>query len=802
MTKIVLTRPPHSLESNPNRNQASPREETLWLEAIADVSEDAIIGQDLSGLVTAWKGAAEKMFGYTAEEIVGQPITHIIPPERADEEALILDRVRNGAKIRQFETERRSKAGKPIPVSINLSPIRDDTSTIIGATELARDLTDLQRINEDLKRREALLGSILGTVPDALIVLDEFGIIQSFSAAAEQLFGFSAGEVEGQHVSCLRLDADWGQNGSYLQRYISTGEQFPNEIGRRKDGSTFPMAVTFGKVNRPGPRLFTVFVRDMTERDERERKLQDALAGAEQANRAKSRFLASMSHELRTPLNGILGYARLLRLEGGLNSAQDARVGAMLQAGEHLLQMVACVLDLTEIEAEHVDLKRVNCNVHAVVAAALDLIRPIAEVKGLALSLTVSPGTQQQLVTDPGRLRQIVTNLLGNAVKYTVRGEIELRLRSVMQNSTLRIEVVDTGCGVAAADRQRLFQDFERFGPAHTVEGTGLGLSLSARLAALMGGRLGHDDNPGGGSIFWLELPLNPTVTSQPSATPATNANHAKQVVLPPRSLRVLVVDDNLMNREIAATYLRAGGHTVICVESGAEAVMAASTADFDIALMDVCMPGMDGLEATRRIRALSGTRGRVRIIALTSQAFTEQIAECLEAGMDGHLAKPFEMDELLSAVACAAGAELVNGATLGPDPGPSAFPPVPIIPMLGADLPILNPIAFNRIASHLPPDAIVTYLRTIAEQGRSLLDGLRQTDALTGANEELAEGAHTLAGGAGMLGFERLATLGRRFERAIQSSPADVPVFAVALSAVIEATLQSINDRMSTIEA
>ena len=248
MTKIVLTSS-DPLESNPNRNQASPQEEARWLAAIADLSEDAIIGKDLGGLVTAWRGAAEKMFGYTAEEIVGQPIAHIIPADRADEEDMILDQIRDGDTILRFETERRNKAGKPVLVSINLSPIRDDTSTIIGATELARDLTGLRRLSDDLKRREALLCSILDTVPDAMIVLDKSGIIQSFSSAAEQLFGCSAEEAVGQHSKMFRQSADWGQNGSYLQRYISSGEQSPNGIGRRKDGSTFPMAVTFGTVN-------------------------------------------------------------------------------------------------------------------------------------------------------------------------------------------------------------------------------------------------------------------------------------------------------------------------------------------------------------------------------------------------------------------------------------------------------------------------------------------------------------------------------------------------------------------------
>jgi CheY-like chemotaxis protein len=243
-------------------------------------------------------------------------------------------------------------------------------------------------------------------------------------------------------------------------------------------------------------------------------------------------------------------------------------------------------------------------------------------------------------------------NLLGNALKFTTCGAVELRLQSTANGSVLRIEVVDTGPGVPVGQRERLFQAFERADTDATRfrEGAGLGLSIAARLVLLMAGRLGHDDKPGGGSVFWFELPRGDVTDAD--AVFGCGGDPATVKAMPDaRQLRILVVDDVLMNRDIAGAFLRAGGHAVICAEGGAQAVAAVDGSDFDVVLMDVRMPGMDGLEATRRIRALEGARGRVPIVALTAQAFTEQIAACREAGMDSHLAKPFDVAGLLETV-------------------------------------------------------------------------------------------------------------------------------------------------------
>jgi CheY-like chemotaxis protein/HPt (histidine-containing phosphotransfer) domain-containing protein len=457
------------------------------------------------------------------------------------------------------------------------------------------------------------------------------------------------------------------------------------------------------------------------------------------------------------------------------------------------------VLDLSEIEAGHVQLHPVEIDLEAVAAACLDLVRPMAETKELALRIILTPGTPRKLSADPTRLRQILFNLLGNAAKFTSQGKIDLRLRTLADCSTLRVEVADTGPGISAEQRQHLFRDFERLDTETTraVEGAGLGLALSARLANLMGGRLGHDDNPGGGSVFWLELPLDTVAKSTRAMAPGFDVPDGEVMQAPGRILHVLVVDDVLMNRDIASSFLRAAGHEVTCVEGGAEAVASVFSADFDVVLMDVRMPEMDGIEATRRIRALEGARGRVPIVALTAQAFSDQIAECHKAGMGSHLAKPFDPDTLLAAAVQAAGARPAHDRCLNPVTIPNTAAPV-VIPMIGSELLVFNPAAFECTARFLAQDEVATYLGTIAEHCEVLLRDLREPDAITRAGGDLGEAAHTLAGTAGMFGFDRLIALARRFEEAIASGSAETPALADGLSAALEATILTIHERTS----
>jgi signal transduction histidine kinase len=376
-----------------------------------------------------------------------------------------------------------------------------------------------------------------------------------------------------------------------------------------------------------------------------EAELRAAKDVAEQASQAKTRFVAMVTHELRTPLNGILGYAQLLRLEGGLSKRQDTCVGAMMQAGYHLLTMIERVLDFASLETGRMKLRASVVSVRDLSQQCIDFISPMASEHALSLRTVYAHDAPEQLIADPSRLRQVVLNLLGNALKYTEEGSIELRMLAGSVPGGLRIEVADTGPGIDDADRNCLFQDFERLSATTSAEGAGLGLAIASRLVGLMKGAIGHTANPGGGSVFWLELPPGDAAlmpAPQPAPVPINRPLVGKHVLL---------VDDIAMNRDVIGTFLCAAGHTVIVADCGPDAIRLAREQVFDLILMDVRMPEMDGLEATRLIRALPPPHGKVPILALSAYAYGDQAAQCQAAGMDGHIEKPADYGTLIRIV-------------------------------------------------------------------------------------------------------------------------------------------------------
>jgi signal transduction histidine kinase len=375
-----------------------------------------------------------------------------------------------------------------------------------------------------------------------------------------------------------------------------------------------------------------------------EQALRLAKEAAEDANKAKSRFVAMVSHELRTPLHCMLGSAELLTLEGTLSRTQIERVDALKQAGTHLLGLIEQVLDFASIEAGKLQVRPETFAVGPLIDGCATVMSPIATERALDLHVLRAPGAPTHIFADPSRVRQILLNLLGNALKYTDSGSVELRVQPGRAPGGLRLEVADTGRGIDPDGRARLFQSFERLDDTSSIEGTGLGLSIAARIAELMEGAIGHDFNPGGGSIFWLELP--------PGMPPETAQASAAAVPVPAlRGQRILVVDDIAMNREVIGAFLRAAGHEAQFAESGVPAVRFANEQTFDLILMDVRMPVMDGLEATRRIRALGLPWNQVPILGVTANAFAEQVTECMQAGMDGHLPKPVSYTSLVDAI-------------------------------------------------------------------------------------------------------------------------------------------------------
>ncbi len=490
----------------PARDSGTDHPRSL-LAAIVESSNDAIVGKDLSGMITSWNSAAELMFGYPAAEIIGQPITRIIPDDLVEEESLILSWVRSGTRIRQYETRRRHRDGTILPVSLTISPIRDDAGQIVGISKIARDLTGLQHAQAELRRREALLRSILETAPDALIVIDERARIQSMSTAAERLFGYAPGEALGRNVSVLMPTPYQDAHDGYMDHYRRTGERRIIGIGRvvlglRKDGGTFPMELSVGEVTLTGERLFTGFVRDLTERQERERRLNELRSELAHGSRLNELgyMAATLAHEVNQPLAAIVNYAsgaRRLLASGNAEAARQAieRIDEQARRAGQIVQRLRAF-------ARKGDSARATENLLAVIedATALALV---GVGQGVRLTQLFDPLASEVMI-DKVQIQQVLFNLMRNAVDAMAsapRREITLATRVV--GDMVEITVADTGPGLPDAVRTRLFQPFVTTKPT----GMGVGLSICHAIVEAHGGTLLAEAADGGGTVFRFTVP-------------------------------------------------------------------------------------------------------------------------------------------------------------------------------------------------------------------------------------------------------------------------------------------------------
>jgi PAS domain S-box-containing protein len=686
------------------------RDARTLLASIVDSSMDAIVTKTLDGIVTSWNGAAERLFGYTAAEMIGKPIRLLIPPERQVEEDDILARLRNGERIAPFETIRVTKGGQRLIISLSLSPVRDAMGTIVGASSIARDITEsrkaeaerLRLLEENAAVTEALnnVGSVVASD------LDRDKVVQAVTDTATELttaqfgaFFYNVKNDAGEAYMLYTISGAPREAFSKLPMPRNTGVFAPtfsgsavvrsaditkdSRYGQNPPHNGMPRGhlpvrsyLAVPVKGRAGEVIGGLFfghseVDRFSEHHERlaigigawaSVALENArmFGMVQEANRLKDEFLASLSHELRTPLNAVLGYARMLRSGMLAGDKQDQAIETIERNATSLAQIVEDVLDISRIISGKIRLNVQAVDFPKVVQNAIDVVTPAADAKGVRIEAVLDPRASP-VSGDPERLQQVFWNLLSNAVKFTGRGgKVQIRLGRI--ESHLEVSVADTGVGIAPEFLPHVFERFRQAdaGIARERGGLGLGLSIARQLAEMHGGTIeAASGGVGQGATFTVKLPLmvvhqarDETERNYPHARAATQTIQSRDL----HEVHVLAVDDDPDAIRLVAELLEAAGARVTTASSADEAIEFLDTERPDVIVTDLGMPRADGFQLLEHIQTHRNPLVRhVPTAALTAYARSDDRVKALRAGFHIHLAKPVDPAELVAAVAALA---------------------------------------------------------------------------------------------------------------------------------------------------
>ena len=670
------------------------------LAAIVESAEDAIVSTDLNSVITSWNAGAERVFGYSAGEVVGRSIRVIIPDDRQEEEDRIVALIRRGERVEQFETTRKRRDGRHIPVSLRISPIRLTSGETIGASRVDRDISDQKRAAE----RAAFLaevGSLLAasldyeptlkTIANLAVpyVADWCAVDVARAGTIERL---AVAHVDPSKIALARMirdryeDADSPYSVPFVIHHdapvlLSTITNEMIVASAHGDEERIQLIRSLGLVSymcvpltahgrtlgaltfatSESRRMYTEndleFAKDIARRAALAVENARAYEEARRADRLKDEFLATLSHELRTPLNAILGYSRMIR-SGLIPSDRQAKaIDTIERNASALTEIVEDVLDVSRIVSGKVRLDVQPVQLPEVVEHAVESVMPAANAKRVRVRTTLDPRAAP-VSGDPGRLQQVVWNLLSNAVKFTpAGGQVQVRVERV--NSHVEVVVSDTGIGISPEFLPHLFERFRQADAGTTRErgGLGLGLAISRHLAEMHGGTIhAASGGPGRGATFTVRLPVmivHPATVKERRIYPS---GHPRERAIPIPDLagiRILAVDDDRDALNMIGEILEAAGAQVTGVESAAEAFKALEAIRPHLIIADVGMPQMDGFEFIAEVRKSSDQVVRqIPAAALTAYARSEDRAKALRSGFQIHLAKPIDPSELMAAVA------------------------------------------------------------------------------------------------------------------------------------------------------
>ena len=642
-------------------------DETLKLAAIVESSDDAIFAKTLDGIILSWNAGAQRLYGYTPEEVVGHPVTMLLPPDRPDEVPRILEQLKAGQRVEHFETVRVTKAGEYRNISLTISPIKNQHGIIIGASTIARDITERTRAEKALRESEERFGKAFEASPLALTITSlKTGRLLEVNEIFTRLSGYTREEAVGRTTLELGLWARESDRNTELALVSQRGQvrdvEYPFRI---KDGRELIGLLSAELIELGGEPCALTVIQDITEQKrsqaERERLLERERAArleAEEANRLKDEFLATLSHELRTPLTAMLGWTKMLltsrfdekTTQHALETV-ERNVRAQTQLIEDLLDVSRIVTGKLRIETRPVELV-------PVIEAALDSIRPAAEAKNIELEQSLDP-TSGLVLGDPARLQQIVWNLLSNAVKFTPRGG-HARIGLRRDESQIAISVTDTGMGINPEFLPHVFERFRQADSSSTRShsGLGLGLAIVRHMVELHGGVVhAESEGAGHGATFTVKLPLMAVAplrkTVEGDKEDGSRARSLESERLPTlQGVRVLLVDDEEDARNLLVTILEQYAADVEAVSNMRHAFASIKRAVPDVLISDIGMPEEDGYELIRRLRAAEESRMReLPAVALTAYAGEGDRTLALASGFQLHLAKPVDPEALVAAI-------------------------------------------------------------------------------------------------------------------------------------------------------
>ncbi len=616
--------------------------------------EDPLVTVDSGGRIGYFNAAAARLTGFDPEEVKGKPLDELVSSVTGSATSM-QEAMTTGGPVRRSEEILHRWDGGEVCVASTASPLLGEDGSVVGGLKIMRDITERKRAEEELREAEERFRSAFDDAATGMALLDLNGYYIRVNRALCEMLDRSEEELLATTYVDITHPDDVEESVTQVQRVLESelGRDFREKRYIHADGHAVWVSLSVSVVKDTGGRpLYRVAqIQDITERRRAEETMREAREAAEEANRAKSEFLANMSHEIRTPMNGVIGMTGLL-LDSNLSREQREYADTIRVSGEALLSIINDILDFSRIEAGKMLIEEIGFDLRATVEDTMGLLAERAHSKRLELAGLIEYDVPTALKGDPGRIRQILTNLIGNAIKFTAEGEVVLRVELVESKEdtpVVRFSVTDTGIGMTEEEQGRIFESFTQADASITRRhgGTGLGLTICRQLVDLMGGEIGLRSEPGAGSTFFFTLPLE-RQPDEPQPAPAPR--------LDPRSVRVLVVDDNETNRRILDKQLSSWGMgNEVCEDAPLALEMLRQAAQngnpYDLTILDMQMPGMDGMELARRIKA-DDSISATRLILLTSMGRPGEGGAASRAGISAYLTKPAKNSELYDTIA------------------------------------------------------------------------------------------------------------------------------------------------------